>query len=340
MRTGRVLVSAGLLLLLFLLLVRPTDSNRRWRRRQQQPPDEQLQQHSQNSEGSLDALAALNLHPGCGRLLIDGGTNTGESVRAFLKGSFFTCALHSPNRQYSSVWPQLSRAERQRAMRPLHEPSTFCIRSFEAAPELMPMLRNQELDLRARSLDVQFVEAALSNVTSLAAPRNVVRYAKNPWGSTAVGLGFEEVHVGGKPVALSTRTVIGQSYDLREIVSRALALNASSVIAVKLDIEGFEYRTLEALVAERHLLCSISYIFVEFHSTASAEQRSILTRHGIREDAFEALKARVHAAMETPGCKLKVYWRSFWASCGDKQRFEWRTSAQAESETIATDVPI
>ena len=54
-------------------------------------------------------------------------------------------------------------------MRPLHEPSTFCIRSFEAAPDLMPMLRKQEAELRARSLDVRFVEAALSNSTSAAA---------------------------------------------------------------------------------------------------------------------------------------------------------------------------
>ena len=54
-----------------------------------------------------------------------------------------------------------------------------------------------------------------------------------------------------------------------------------------------------------------------------------LMRYGLREDLFEALKGRVHAAMEQPGCKLQVYWRSFWAACGDKQRFEWRTSAQA-----------
>ena len=140
------------------------------------------------------------------------------------------------------------------------------------------------------------------------------------------------------------------------------------------------------------LLCAISYLFVEFHSTASAGQRTRLTSYGLREDLFEALKVRdshpgqwpsswtypcpyamptchvhvpcpcdvivvswafvcvraracaltrvcafgalssdktrVHAAMELPTCKLKIYWRSFWASCGDKQRFEWRTSEQ------------
>ena len=32
---------------------------------------------------------------------------------------------------------------------------------------------------------------------------------------------------------------------------------------------------------------------------------------------------------ETPGCRLRLYWRSFWASCGDKQRFEWRDAPQA-----------
>ena len=54
---------------------------------------------------------------------------------------------------------------------------------------------------------------------------------------------------------------------------------------------------------------------------------------------FEHLKATVHAAMERPGCRLRIYWRSFWASCGDKQRFEWRTSAQATAATEATEVP-
>ena len=74
------------------------------------------------------------------------------------------------------------------------------------------------------------------------------------------------------------------------------------------------------MTAATPLLCALSYLFVEFHSTASAEQRTKLMRYGLREDLFEALKGRVHAAMEQPGCKLQVYWRSFWASCGDQQR--------------------
>ena len=41
------------------------------------------------------------------------------------------------------------------------------------------------------------------------------------------------------------------------------------------------------------------------------------------------LRPMVHAAMEAPGCRLRLYWRSFWASCGDKQRFEWRDAPQA-----------
>ena len=47
-------------------------------------------------------------------------------------------------------------------------------------------------------------------------------------------------------------------------------------------------------------------------------------------DEFEALKRQAHANMNLPGCKLQLYWRSFGASCGDQQRFEWRDSKQVK----------
>lgn len=58
-------------------------------------------------------------------------------------------------------------------------------------------------------------------------------------------------------------------------------------------------------------------------------QRAKLPSYGLREDLFENMKNRAHAAMEQPGCRLRLYWRSFWASCGDEQRFIWRDSKQA-----------
>ena len=344
-RAARCVLALGLFFLLILTLADTASSNNQKAKRRKR----RLLRGDGDSEtaavagtvprsAAIDDFAALALQ-GCGRLFLDGGSNTGESVRGFLKGGFFTCGLHSPSRQYSSAWNQLSRGQKVEAMRPLKEPSTFCVRSFEAAPELMPQLRKQEEELRAQQLDVRFVEAALGNATSSAAPRTVVRYARNPWGVSATGLKFEHAHVGGKPVPLESRTLLGQSYELRGVVQRALALNSSSVIAIKLDIEGSEYWALEALVADPELLCKVSYLFTEFHSTASADQRVVLQGYGLREDAFEHLKSRAHAAMERPGCKLKVYWRSFWASCGDKQRFEWRTSAQASQPTDSLEVP-
>lgn len=86
---------------------------------------------------------------------------------------------------------------------------------------------------------------------------------------------------------------------------------------------------LERLVAAPELLCSVTFLFCEFHSTANAAQRERLAAHGLASDAFETLRVRVHAAMEgVPHCRLKLYWRSFWASCGDKQRWEWRVAPQ------------
>ena len=232
----------------------------------------------------------------------------------------------------------MTRWQKSAAMQPLREPSTFCIRSFEAAPELLPGLRVEEARLRARGADVRFVEGALSNRSAGDAPRTIVRYAPHRWGSSAVGLDWPDVHVGGSPVAQSSRVARGPTYDLRALLTAAVALNSSSVIALKLDVEGSEWWLLEALTAEPTLLCALSYIFVEFHSTASAQQRTRLTSYGLREDLFEHLKQKVHAAMETPRCRLQIYWRSFWASCGDKQRFEWRASAQATATTFEPEV--
>ena len=175
-RAARCVLALGLFLLLILTLADTASSNHHKAKRRKR-----LLRDSDSSEtaavagtvprsAAIDDFAALALQ-GCGRLFLDGGSNTGESVRGFLKGGFFTCGLHSPSRQYSSAWNQLSREQKVEAMRPLKEPSTFCVRSFEAAPELMPQLRKQEDELRAQQMDVRFIEAALGNATSAAAPR-------------------------------------------------------------------------------------------------------------------------------------------------------------------------
>ena len=337
MRMAQKVGLCGLVALLLLLLVQHADSKRRRMRPkeaellEETPVRKPLQPAPPASSGLEDGESLLK---GCGRLFIDGGSNTGESVRAFLGGGMFTCALHSPTRQYSSRWNSLSRRERATIMQPLKEPSSFCIRSFEAVPELAVGLRAQETKLRAGGADVRFIDGMLSNKSAVDAPRTIVKYAENAWGSSAVGLDFGDVHVGGKPVPLSTRVARGKSYDLHALLSTAVRLNSSAVIALKLDVEGSEWWLLEKLVADTRLLCSISYIFAEFHSTASAQQRERLATYGLESELFEGLKKRVHAAMESPTCKLQIYWRSFWASCGDKQRFEWRTSGQATAASF------
>jgi len=266
---------------------------------------------------------------GCGRVFIDGGSNMGEAVGAFADGRFFSCAMQAPPRNHRAAWASMGRGEKEASMGPLREPRSFCVRSFEAAPSLLPPLRDEEASLRARGFDVRFVDGALSNRTAAEEARPVWRYASHRWGETAASLDFRDVHVERKPLPLSSRTVLGRSYDLNEIVRAVVKANASSVLALRLDVEGGEWWVLRRLLDEPGLLCSVSYIFAEFHSAASAPQRERLRSYGLEADAFETLKERVHAAMEAPGCRLRLYWRSFWASCGDKQRFEWRDAPQA-----------
>ncbi|KAL1518497.1 hypothetical protein AB1Y20_002788 [Prymnesium parvum] len=271
---------------------------------------------------------ALSLE-GCGRIFFDGGANTGEAVDRFLAGGFYGCAMSAPYRVYPRAWPSMSARERRAAMAPLREPNSFCVRSFEPAAELMPPLLRKEGELRRRGYDVRFIHAALGNRTAESVPRTIVRYSDDPAAFSATTLRFADVHVGGKPRALSERSELGRSYSVVDLVRRAVEANSSATVAVKLDVEGAEWWAMEQLLAEPVVLCQVSYIFAEFHGSATAAQRAKLVSYGLSEDIFESLKRRVHAAMEQPGCKLRIYWRSFWASCGDEQRFMWRNSRQA-----------
>ena len=176
---------------------------------------------------------------------------------------------------------------------------------------------------------MRYIDGALSNRSGTDVPRTVVTYARNRWGSTATTLAFKDIHP-SQPPLLSSATVRGASYDVRDVLRAALQRNASSLIGLKLDVEGDEFWMLDQLSREPQLLCDISYLFVEFHGSATAAQRAKLPGYGLREDEFEALKRQAHANMNLPGCKLQLYWRSFWASCGDQQRFEWRDSKQVK----------
>ena len=161
-------------------------------------------------------------------------------------------------------------------------------------------------------------------------PRTVVTYARNRWGSTATTLAFKDIHP-SQPPLLSSATVRGASYDVRDVLRAALRRNASSLIGLKLDVEGDEFWMLDQLSREPQLLCDISYLFVEFHNLPG--QRANLSQYGLDADMYEVLKRQVHPLMEQPSCRLKVYWRSFWSACGDVMRFQWRDTEQA------SDVP-
>eukprot|EP00966_Prymnesium_polylepis_P195538 4532501-Prymnesium_polylepis.2 len=65
-------------------------------------------------------LSSLQLAD-CPRLFLDGGSNDGDSVRAFLSGGFYRCALNGPNRLYGAAWPKMSSREASEAL--AHSPS-------------------------------------------------------------------------------------------------------------------------------------------------------------------------------------------------------------------------
>lgn len=283
------------------------------------------------SPSQLDELALEHCH---GRVFLDGGSNTGDSVRSFLSGGFFGCALNGPHRLYNSRWPSLGARERRAQMAPLREPSTFCVRSFEANPQLVPLLRAGaalpgEPESGGLAPNVRYIDGALSNRSGTDVPRTVVTYARNRWGSTATTLAFKDIHPSQPPLLLSA-IVRGASYDVRDVLRNVVAHNASSLIGLKLDVEGDEFWMLDQLSREPQLLCNISYLFVEFHNLPG--MRANLSQYGLNADMYEVLKRQIHPLMEQPSCRLKVYWRSFWSACGDVMRFQWRDTEQASDK--------
>ena len=267
-------------------------------------------------------IAALGLE-NCSRgLFIDGGSDDGSVVEAFLSGKFHNCALHSPTRLYAKAYHSRSRAEQQALMAPLKSPRQWCIRSFEASPAQLPALRTKEARLRAGGADVRFVDGQLSNATSDAAPRRVVTYG--PSMTSATTFEWAKIHSVG-PAQAAIATISGASYDLRAILRAALARSPEMPIAVRLDVEGEEFAILDALSRDEELLCSVSYLFVEFHN-----MHVNLPDYGFDAGLQDTIKRRIYAAMnEKPGCRLQIFWRSLWASCGDSQRFEWRNEVKS-----------
>ena len=67
-----------------------------------------------------------------------------------------------------------------------------------------------------------------------------------------------------------------------------------------------------------------------------------LTDYGLPERGYNVLGDRVHAAMNTRGCRLKINWRNFWSACGDSARYVWsgkspQATGMSESEMAAAD---
>ena len=137
----------------------------------------------------------------------------------------------------------------------------------------------------------RLVDAALTLRSGPDEPREVVTYARNRWGSSATRLNFTDIHPKQPPV-LARKAVRGASYDVRDVLRSVLSRNSSSLIALKLDVEGDEFWMLDALSREPALLCAVSYLFVEFHNLPG--MRANLSGYGLDADMYEVLKRQIH----------------------------------------------
>lgn len=257
----------------------------------------------------LNLSSSLELS-GCSRLWIDGGSNLGGGVDDFFKGSFFHCAIRSPARLYGRPWHNASQRTKNAWMQPLAEPHRWCVRSFEANPRLMPMLKAKEAEHRAKGRNVRFIAGMLSTVTGAAVARTVYTYSKADGGSGASRFAFDRVH-SGKPAARSSEVVHGAAFDIRDVVQHMIALNGKGVlsgggIGLRLDVEGEELFIQEALSAggKQSLLCNgLAYMFTEHHNL-----HVNLSHYGLPERGYNVIGDHIHSLMNAPSCTLKINW--------------------------------
>ena len=254
----------------------------------------------------------------CSRLFIDGGSNMGESVTAFLKGAMYRCAVASPSRLYGKAWKNATRRTQLEWMSPLGRTSEWCIRSFDASPGIAAKLQQEN----THGPNVRYIDAALGTHTSPKAPREIIRYSNHSFGLTTGAFSHYDLHL-DKPPELEKWTHHGPSLDVREIIRRYKGTAKS--IALKLDVEGHEFAILHALADEPELLCSIDYLFTEYHNL-----KFNATKYGWPEDLYARTGAKILNAMDNyPNCKLRINWRSFWSACGEPMKFLWMGSFQA-----------
>jgi hypothetical protein len=71
---------------------------------------------------------------------------------------------------------------------------------------------------------------------------------------------------------------------------------------VRLDVEGAEYAMLEALTRRPELLCFVSFVFVEFHHSATPEQRARLTRYRLDEQVCVPRMTSLIASLIASDC--------------------------------------
>ena len=253
----------------------------------------------------------------------------GEHVEGLYKGSFHRCAMASPARLYGKHWHNASAAQKRLWMQPLAAPSSWCVRSLDPAPGFAQRLQGaHDAGLSPRSASalgpggsLRYVDAALGTVTGPAVPRTIVRYSNDTWGLTATTFSHRDIHA-GRPPLLATWNTSGASLDIRDVLRRYGS--ATTHIALKLDVEGMEFAVLDALADEPQLLCSVSYLFVEYHNL-----KFNLTKYGFRADAYSHIGGRIRQAMDSvPNCKLRIHWRSFWSACGESMRFVWAGKTQ------------
>ena len=199
----------------------------------------------------------------CEWVYLDLGSNIGDSLRGFAKGS---------------VEARLAEALRV-AVGPAWAPSKACVYGFEPNPRWTPRLLDLQKTLTTQLANITiFTETAIGGPEQKAAPMWLVqdKRSKHGVGSSLVTSRPHDVDSDARPVA----TVVLSDF-LRDIVAPRHGLRTPVVI--RMDVEGAEYDALFDLATSGVGRAMNLYLTLEWHRAA---KRAFL---GTRERAHMAM---------------------------------------------------
>ena len=234
------------------------------------------------SAASFVTSSSVAAGPSCTNLFIDVGANNGNSLRFWFNP---TDSGHG-----MAEYARIERAE---------ERKSYCADVFEANPHF-----NEQLSRLVRKYRSQGRSVRLFNGTAFSVGGGPVAFGVDPANTISSSL-VRTKHVRGKTAWLSNYSISVPSVDAIKYIR---SLQGYNRVVLKVDVEGYEFELLRALLASGALCSSaVSDLLLEWHTLRPSGPLFDAKAEGMPIPPDD-LKAALLWMTQSPVCRrLKVH---------------------------------